>query len=415
MCVDDGAPVTITSSLTYHRDIAPIVDAKCASCHTAGAVAPFALDDLDTLKAAAPAVRHAVETRQMPPWPPMDCCNDYLLDRSLSEQQRATLLAWIDGGLPEGSPDDRGPSLPQAPGLSRVDLELTMPAEYTPKPPSGGTDDLRCFLIDWPESAKGFVTGMNVRPGRRELAHHVAIYLTRPGSTPFLEALDDADDRPGWDCPGGIGAFAGGALGGWAPGFTGADFPHGIGIEIPSGAQVVVQMHYDTGASSPAPDRTTVELRLDTEVEANALGAVVVHPLWLFGGGLGIEAGAKNATFAYRYDPTALYGARPLLIHNANLHMHERGTHGTLGVVRGDGSYQCLLQIDDWDYDWQGEYWLKEPVRFEPGDRLYVECHFDNTPENQPQVNGKAAEVRDIAWGNDEEMCIGFFLVSAAP
>lgn len=407
---------TSTAAGTYYRDIAPIVDSKCAGCHDGEGVAPFALDDLESVTRAKAAVRHVVDTQQMPPWPPVDCCAEYAFDRSLSEAQRSALLAWIDGGAPAGDPADRGPALPRLPGLSRVDLTLSMPSEYTPAPPEGGTDDLRCFLIDWPEETKGLVTGIDVHPGQPRTVHHVIVYLARSEGVPLLSALDDADDRPGWDCPGGIGASTAGALGGWAPGFVGVEFPGGVGIEIPDGAKVVLQMHYDIGASaSAAPDRTSVDLRLDTEVTANARGAVVMHPQWLFGSGLKIEAGAQDAVFAYRYDPTALYGRKALHVLNANLHMHEIGRNGRLGIHRADGSYDCLLQIDDWDYDWQGEYWLETPARLEPGDELYVECHFDNTEANQPSIGGEAREVSDLAWGNDQEMCIGFFLVSAAP
>lgn len=64
----------------------------------------------------------------------------------------------------------------------------------------------------------------------------------------------------------------------------------------------------------------------------------------------------------------------------------------------------CLLDIPAWDFDWQGSYSLREPVTFEPGDVLSIECNFDNSTSD-----------RDVTWGEgtDDEMCIGFFYTTA--
>ena len=98
-------------------------------------------------------------------------------------------------------------------------------------------------------------------------------------------------------------------------------------------------------------------------------------------------------------------------IHSAGLHMHTLGTRATASIVRADGSTQCLLQIDDWNFHWQGSYGLRTPPTFNPGDKLRVECHWDNSPANQPMVGGQPRVPTDVYWGEGtgDEMCLGAF------
>jgi hypothetical protein len=88
--------------------------------------------------------------------------------------------------------------------------------------------------------------------------------------------------------------------------------------------------------------------------------------------------------------------------------MHEYGSRASIAILRANGDVDCLLHIEDWDYAWQGEYWLAQPVTVRFGDRLYVECHFDNSAANQP---GDGAP-RDLWWGDDKEMCFASVLIS---
>src|SRR5262249_21958843 len=106
-------------------------------------------------------------------------------------------------------------------------------------------------------------------------------------------------------------------------------------------------------------------------------------------------------------------------IWGAGLHMHTRGTHGRIGIRRSTtsatpGADDCALQIDKWDFHWQGSYSLVQPMQFAPGDQLELECHFDNTAGNQPLVNGVPMPVRDVNWGESttDEMCLGLFYIT---
>jgi hypothetical protein len=91
-----------------------------------------------------------------------------------------------------------------------------------------------------------------------------------------------------------------------------------------------------------------------------------------------------------------------------NLHMHERGSRGQIAVKHADGTRDCLLQIDYWAHEWQGDYVLAEPLKLRRDDALYVECHWDNTAGNQRIVDGRPEEPRTLHWAEDQEMCVGF-------
>jgi hypothetical protein len=138
----------------------------------------------------------------------------------------------------------------------------------------------------------------------------------------------------------------------------------------------------------------------------------VGNPQWLISGGLRIAAGDPDAMFYFAFDPAAVIERDGFAIWAVNLHMHRWGSAGSLAIQRADGTTECLLDIPAWDMNWMGDYWLEEPVEVRPGDRLYVECHFDNSATNQPIVDGEIIEPHDLEWGTDMEMCGGIMTIS---
>jgi hypothetical protein len=412
LCPAPPPPPEPPAGLTYYRDVKPILDARCGGCHADDGIAPFSLTNPEDAVHHADLAADAVEDRRMPPWQPSDCCQDYRWRRSISEEEIATLDAWAAQGAPVGDPADEGAPLPtERAALERVDLTLRMAEPYTPSP-TIGRDDVRCFQIDWPVDQQIFVTGLDVRPGNRTMVHHLTIFLADAGDDGELRALDDASAGPGWDCGGFGGEFrAQGFLGGWTPGQGAITFPEGLGREAPAGSTVVLQIHYDTGRGIDA-DQTEIDLMLAEQVETELRNTAVGNPQWLIEGGMRIAAGDPDAMFWFAYDPTTVIDRDGFLIRAVNIHMHELGSRASLAILRAGGETECLLHIPAWDFHWLSDYWLREPVRLYPGDQLYVECHFDNTAENQKIVDGQQLPPRDLDWGTDEEMCGGILVIT---
>jgi hypothetical protein len=392
---------------TYHRDIRPILERACVGCHSDGGIGPFSLTEYEQVRSFGPLIVSAVESGGMPPWPPSRCCTPLAHERTLPATDLAVIERWLEHDAPEGDPAD-APTPIDPPGLSRIDLELTMPDPYTPSATIGPVDDQRCFLIDWPLDGETFVTGLEVVPGRRELVHHAIVYAIPDLQTWIYESLDDNSDGPGWSCPGGVFQSADAYVGSWVPGAAVHDFPAGLGRKVAAGSKVLLNVHYELSAGA-APDQTSVRFKLEDSVATEVEGLAVMNPAWLVGKTMMIPAGESDVVHSYAYDPaTWLNLGQSLRVHNVALHMHEFGTSASIAVFRANGDVDCLLHIDEWDIDWQGEYFVAAPVTLNFGDRLYVECHFDNSAANQPD----GGTPQDLWWGDDKEMCIGSLLFS---
>lgn len=405
-----------TSTATWHKDIAPLVQEKCGGCHVEGGIAPFPLQTYAQVNAARISIRAAVMARIMPPWPASNDCTDYQYNRSLTSEQLNLLTGWVDAGAAEGDPSEAPASTPPPPsGLSRVDLELKMAEGYTPQKKP---DDYRCFILDWPETDVRYVTGYTVTPGVGALVHHVIAFAAAPADVAQYQALDDNEAGPGYTCFGGPGGDSGRArwLGAWVPGSAGAEFPAGTGLRMEPGSKVILQVHYNLSSAAPSLDQTKVSFKLDNSVEKVAYVMPWANPQWVTGAQpMTIPAGGTDVIHRFAYDPTpflssitnGLYqNGKAITVYGAALHMHTHGTHAKTEIWRGGSASNkdCLLDIPKWDFHWQSNYLFSQPKTLQPGDVLALECHWDNT----------GANAKDIAWGEGtgDEMCLGTFFIT---
>lgn len=404
----------VEPALTYHRDIKQILDAKCATCHRAGDIAPFALTTYEESSTFAQILAPPLENRTMPPWPPDAACNSYQHDRSLTDQQRTDLLAWIADGAPEGDPADAPPLPPDDGPIVDYDLELSIPEPFTP---TALPDDYRCFLLDWPDAANAYATAFTIEPGARQIVHHVIAFIIPPNELPAFEALDDADPGPGYPCYGGPGGEASPRarwLGAWVPGGGSSEFPAGTGIRVEPGSKIALQMHYHP-LGDDMSDQSVLRVRTAPTVERPAYLLPLANPGWMVDSPeMTIPANAPDTVHSfqiglslilgYLYDNDAPGYGKPMLVHGAGVHMHTRGVRASLQVLRQGGSPgDCLIDVPRWDFNWQGTYDLDEPVLVNTSDQIRLECHFDNS--------GNSA----MKWGEGtgDEMCLGILYVSA--
>jgi len=145
---------------------------------------------------------------------------------------------------------------------------------------------------------------------------------------------------------------------------------------------------------------------------------LLADPRWLAPGGMPIAAGDPDAhhemTFPanilglIRGEPAGIGFSDPWVLHNGFIHMHTRGKSGRITLLRPNGTEQVLLDIRDWDFNWQSTYRLAQEVLIKPADRIKLECNWDNTQANQDIVNGVQQTPRDIEWGDGtgDEMCL---------
>jgi hypothetical protein len=411
---------------TWWHDVEPIVSDRC-SCHEDGDIAPFSLAQHDEFVAFASLAGGAIESGEMPPWPPDEACNTYKHPRSLTPEQEEILLTYIAGDMPEGDPADAPPPVdPPTPFVP--DIELVMPEAYTPM---STPDDYRCFLIPWPEDIvqERFVTGFDVTPGERSIVHHVIMYAIPPEEVDAYMQLDGDEPGPGYTCFGGPGGPPASArwVGGWVPSVQPFVAPAGVGQRIEPGSVFVAQVHYNAAAGSTLSDRTTIGVTIEESVERRAVVTPVSDIAWLAGNGsMLIPAGDPNATHAVSLtladvplsNAIAELGATPgseFEIWNVGLHLHLIGKRARLAIERNDGSSECLVEVPDWDFHWQSSYDFVDPIRLTEDDTVHLQCWWDNSAENQPIVDGQQLDPIDRDWGEGtlDEMCLGILYVAA--
>ena len=345
------------------------------------------------------------------------------------------------------------PATPPAPpaalraGESR--RTITMPAAYTPKAPSGGTDDYRCFLLDPKLARNEFVTGFGVSPGEVSQVHHVILYRVPGDLAAAAEAKDAATPGDGWTCFGGTGLGAAGAtlddapwVGAWAPGGHEQVLARDVGIPLDKGSLLVLQVHYNLLAGS-APDRTSVTLRLSTSrtlkpLETMLLPAPVELPCRP-----GVSAPLCNrdaaiSDVAARFGPQAPRMVAGLLllctgsfvptpgqtqsctrrvdraatIRAVAGHMHLLGSSLRVELNAGTPRAKTLLDIRTWDFDNQGAVPIA-PTRIRPGDSVTVSCTHDQVWRDRLPALRSLPE-RYVVWGEGttDEMCLGILSVT---
>jgi mono/diheme cytochrome c family protein len=408
----------LAGGYTYHKDARAIIEEKCVSCHVDGGVAPFPLDSYEKVKSVAAAALFSVENGSMPPWPPTKGYSRLHDERALSAEQKFALRNWLAGDLAEGNPADY--VLPQKPVEQKIDynLQLPIPEPYTP---TLRPDDHRCFAMEWPMDEVAYVRSVTVRPDQVQEVHHVIVNIVDPESRHFYANAGGEDGRPGWHClgSGGIkGAPLPRQIGGWVPGVGNGAVREGTGLTIQPGSLLVVQFHYNTLVAEPTPDQSTILIATQDKVERPASGFLYTNPAFLGGGVMRIPAGNPDVHHGFTVPTSALaqlFGGPagvkatdPFVLHNGFLHMHNLGKTGRTTLIRADGTEQVILDVRDWDFNWQSSYGLVDELLVQPGDRFRLECSWDNSAANQSIVNGQQLPPRDVDWGDGtgDEMCL---------
>lgn len=384
---------------TWTRDVEPIVQTRCATCHRDGGIAPFALDGYDAARSRAAAIADVVERRVMPPWPPSDAGVPLRHSRALTDAQVRTIVSWARGGAPEGDPADHRVLEPDLPTV-RPDLVVEPAEPYVPD--ASRTDDYRCFVVDPGLAETRWLTGYDVVPGTPGV-HHVILFLVLEEGLDALAALDAADPGEGYTCFGATGVEGAGSgpfppvrvLGGWAPGAGATPLPEGTAIELPPRSKLVMQVHYNT-ARAVEPDRTQAVLQL--AASGAGLSPAVLFPVLQTD--FSVPPGAKDAVVERR----AVVGSEvfPGTLHGAFPHMHLHGTAISVAVRRG-GADTTLIDIPRWDFQWQGSYEFVSPEPIRAGDVVELRCVYDNSGGTVPLTWGE---------GTGDEMCLAFLYLT---
>jgi hypothetical protein len=381
--------VTPPDGPTFNREVVRILQQNCQSCHHPDDIAPFSLMTYQDAVLHADAIKYMTQTGQMPPWKPAPGCGDFVGARALAQSDIDTIAHWADGGTPEGKASDL-PAMKTFDGgwpAGKPDVILSMTKAFTPP---AATDEYRCFSIPGDATKDMQVAMIDFRPGDRGTVHHIVPYLDTTGASAKLDRNGD-----GYRCFGGPGLNTATPLGAWSPGARPVPLPEGTAVRIPKGARVVMQVHYHPHLGRVAPDQTQIGLYLSA-------GAVQkqMHYDFLVNEDFVIRAGdpdAKVDAFGGADDDIDIVSIYP--------HMHLLGTKMKVEAKLADGTTACMIDVPQYDFNWQGQYVYKTPLHLARGGQLHIEAHFDNSTGNW---HNPSSPPKDVRWGEatTDEMCL---------
>jgi mono/diheme cytochrome c family protein len=401
-------------SPTYTKDIAPILVKHCAQCHRPGEVAPMSLLSYEDVRPWARAIKSKVVSREMPPWgADPDQGRKMRNDPSLSKAQINTIAAWVDGGAVRGNDADLPPAPKFATGWTygrEPDYVLEMPVEFDI--PAEGELGVQMFYSKVPFTEDRFAEVLEIRPGNRAVVHHAGIFVVDipDGATLVNGRIVGADgkvigDRGSAGLPRTEGGLPGSSkLLSWVPG-RGVDAHRpNVGKRIPAGKYINWQVHYNP-TGKPEKDRTRLGIWFNkVPVTHEVLIRQAGDPLATHRGGLSLyRVEGKEIEYTADEGSTRRRGAtpnippyqenweiigvtpvtEPITLYAMSPHMHLRGKSLKWIVTWPDGRDEVILNVPRFDFNWQFQYELDEPLHLPAGSKITGIGVYDNSPKNR--------------------------------
>lgn len=429
-----GAPARAAETPTFAADVAPILYAECASCHRPGDVAPMSLLTYREVRPWSRAIKDKVVSREMPPWHAAPGGVPIRNARGLTPEEIDTIAAWVDGGAPLG---DASKLLPPPafsddewhhPSGRPPDHVLPMPIEM--QIPAQGELPYITLYSEIPFEEDVFANAIEMLPSNRGVVHHLSVNVaTLPAGAVLVDGRPhDAQGAPFSDEA--LRAARGSdsnALGGatklicFVPGRGFEMFRPGVAKRVPAGRALQWSLHYNV-TGRPETDRSRIGIWLsDTPVTHEMLSRTIGSPLPTTPDRIlpvvvnGEEVPRREVPvippFADDWAITMQTDvSEPITFYAISPHMHLRGKDMRFRLVWPDGRDEVLLDVPRYDFNWQTEFELVDPLRIPAGSRLIVEGHYDNSPRNRYNP----APHREVYWGEQswDEMFEGWIKYS---
>ena len=370
----------------YEADIAPIIEENCASCHRESGIAPFAMDSYSMIRGWSPMIREVVMTKRMPPGQIDPHIGSFENDMLLADSEQQTLMHWIEAGAPRDGTADPLAHLfwPESEwAFGEPDLIIDIPPQEIP---ATGVLDYYNVMVDVDLEEDRWVRASQYVPGDRTVLHHTLHSIIPPGATRGGSLLGgDDQDRPG--------------IAPYIPGQAPRMEPPNTGGLLRAGTKIAMQMHYTTTGRA-AVDESRIGVWFypkDFVPQERTSGACACHFTSTWVNIPPYDPDYEMTQSIVIDDDAYVYSFTP--------HMHFRGKRMRFYATFPDGTTEEMLNIANYNYNWQLAYTLKEP-RFVPaGTKFTAVGAFDNSEQNQMNPDPS----RSVPWGlqSMDEMFFG--------
>jgi hypothetical protein len=413
-----AAALLMGGPVTFNKDVLPILQANCQSCHRPGQVAPMSLLTYQDARPWAKDIKIKVASRQMPPWNADPRYGHFANDRSLKQSEIDTIIGWMAQGAPEGDPKDKPAPLqwPDAGWQIGPDIIVNGPESTVPAHTKNNVIEWTNYIMPTGFTKDTWITSIEIKPSEPAVTHHICISFIphRPDTkynvpqwrdivrdengveiakpavkrqrTAASADVSRISDDAGQEC--------------YLPGTQPIDYrPHHAGKLIPAGSDILFNVHY-TPNGKDVVDRPQVGFTVAKEDPPNKYILLSTH------GVQDRQHFAITANDANWAPPEAIV----TFLDDAKLvwmspHMHMRGKDMTFTVVYPDGKSEIILNVPHFDFNWQLGYVPSQPITLPKGTKLIVSGHFDNSAGNKfnPDPN-QTVYYGNMVW---EEMFAG--------
>jgi thiol-disulfide isomerase/thioredoxin len=374
----------VATDVTYHNRISRIVQANCLECHRTGGVGPFSLATMDEVIAHKGMIKKVIEKATMPPWHAAKTAegpSPFINDRSLTEADKSDLFRWFEKGNAAGNEADAPlpRTFPKEWRIGTPDLIVEIPKPIAVK--ATGTMPYEIVTVETNLDEDKWVNAVEVQPTAREVVHHVLVFVLPPVKKGLI------DFTPRGEAQGYFAAYV--------PGNNSAILPEGLARKLPKGSRIRFQIHY-TPNGTATTDRTRFGMKFAKEPPKHEMFVLALaNPRFK------IPPGDDN----YK-EVTQIRIPVDAVVLACSPHMHLRGKACKFEIETSDGKKTTLLDVPHYDFNWQLQYKLAEPLKLARGTTVRFTAWYDNSENNPANPDPKAT----VKWGPQtyDEMLLGY-------
>ncbi|HMN46673.1 MAG TPA: redoxin domain-containing protein [Povalibacter sp.] len=357
------------ANISYEKTIAPMLQEKCVTCHRDGGIGPWQMSSYEMVRGFSPMIREVVRTQRMPPWHADPHYGHFSNDRALSDEQVKTLVHWIEAGAPRGAGEDplktQKKDWPKWP-LGEPDLVIETPAFTTP---ATGVIPYQMVQVKNPLDHDVWIRAIDYLPGQRAVLHHVIASAggERRGATSLYN---------------------------YVPGAEPLEIPPDNGILLKAGTTIHFQMHF-TPNGQELTDVTKLGLYFMKDPPKFSYRSMIfAQPRLKIPANTKVHTEMAEQTFK---EDAVIYSLHP--------HAHFRGKSSSFVARYPDGREETLLNVPNYDFNWQSTYDLVEPLPVPAGTKVVYTQVFDNSSQNKANPDPN----RTVTWGEQtwDEMVFG--------